>query len=416
MNKLVINGPAVLSGEVEVRGAKNATLPILAAAAAGSEPVVLRNLPDTLNDIRLQVDALTACGASVQVSDGVATVDSKNMTGTCIPPEISGKSRGSLLILGALLGRNKKAEIAFPGGCKLGERKLDLHLHGLRSLGAQVDVGEETITVTADKLTGTDISFYLPSTTATELIMIAACFAEGRTRIFNAHTRPEVVDMAACLNSMGANIRVQNRVVEIEGGRPLGGADHSIMPAWDEALTYIAGAGVTGGEVCVRNFGLSHIRSDVEYMKVAGMDVFEWGGNVYASGKNASLKAFDLFTAPYPGVNSDLQPIFAVLASQCAGESTITDQRFTERFQYISELKKLGVNIDSYGNCAVINGPSKLTGAPVSALDLRCGAALVLAALAAEGETIIDNCYQLGRGYEFVVERLTALGAKIRSE
>jgi UDP-N-acetylglucosamine 1-carboxyvinyltransferase len=187
------------------------------------------------------------------------------------------------------------------------------------------------------------------------------------------------------------------------------------MPAWDEALTYIVGAGVTGGEVCVQDFSLAHIRSDVEYMKRAGMDVFEWGGNVYASGKNKSLQGFDLFTAPYPGVNSDLQPIFAVLASQCRGESSITDQRFTERFQYIAELKKLGADIEAYGNCAVMRGPSRLKGAWVKALDLRCGGALVLAALAAHGETTIDNCYQLGRGYEFVVERLRSMHADIEA-
>lgn len=188
------------------------------------------------------------------------------------------------------------------------------------------------------------------------------------------------------------------------------------MPGWDEAVTYMLAAGMTKSEICIENFNLNYIQQDITYMRQAGIDVFQWGGNVYVSAKNNPLNAFHLFTAPYPGVNSDMQPLFAALASQCAGESTITDQRFTDRFQYVEELKKLGVDINSYGNCAVINGPSVLKGAKATAIDLRCGGALILAALAAEGTTQIDNTYQLYRGYENITKKLSTLGADIREE
>jgi UDP-N-acetylglucosamine 1-carboxyvinyltransferase len=226
-------------------------------------------------------------------------------------------------------------------------------------------------------------------------------------------TPAEIVDLGNFLNQLGAKISVKNRMVEIEGPVTLSGGDYSIMPGWDEAVTYMLAAGMTGSEICIQNFNLDFVQQDVAYMRQAGIDVFQWGGNIYVSAKDKQLKPFDLFTAPYPGVNSDMQPLFAALASQCQGESTITDQRFTDRFQYVEELKKLGVNIDSYGNCAVVNGRSQLKGAKATAIDLRCGAALVLTALAAEGKTEIDNIYQLYRGYENMTKKLSALGADI---
>jgi len=283
-------------------------------------------------------------------------------------------------------------------------------------LGAHIQLLGDTIEIKAEKLVGTDIDFYLPTTTGTETVMLSACFAKGRTRIFNANTRPEVVDMAKCLNAMGADISVSNRVVEIKGRHELTGCRHTIMKGWDEALTFILAAGVAGGEICVKDFSTEHIGGDIAYLREAGLDIFEWGGNVYATANKRKRKAFDLFTAPYPGVNSDMQPLFAVFASQCSGESTITDQRFTERFQYVKELQKLEMPIRNYGNCAVVQGPAKLKGASVTALDLRCGAALILAAMAAEGTTVIDNCYQIERGHENIVERFRNLGTDIEKQ
>ncbi len=410
MPSISIQGPARIEGEIEVRGAKNAALPTLIAAAAGDQTVILENTPSELRDIQTTIEALRHIGHQVTVSGSTVTVYPTEKTVTGLPSDISSRFRYSLLFLGLLVGKHKHAVISAPGGCNLGDRKYDLHLHGLKKLGAEITCSNTSIEISAPRLIGTDIEFYLPTTTGTETIMLAACFAEGRTRIFNANTRPEIADMAACLNSMGAKISVKNRVVEIEGGRPLGGCTHKIMSGWDEALTYILAAGITGGEICVRHFSAQYIRNDIEYLRAAGMDVFEWGGNIYASGKNKQLKAFDLFTAPYQGINSDMQPLYAVLASRCQGESTITDQRFTERFQYVRELQKFNIPISSYGNCAVIAGNNtKLTAAHATALDLRCGAALVLAALAAEGTSVISNCQQIERGYELITERLTSL-------
>jgi UDP-N-acetylglucosamine 1-carboxyvinyltransferase len=209
-------------------------------------------------------------------------------------------------------------------------------------------------------------------------------------------------------------VKVGNRVVEIDGPAEFGGGRHAVMKGWDEALMYIMLAGMTHSEICVTDFSLEFIHSDVVYLRNAGLDVFEWGGNVYASGKNRTLRAIDLFTAPYPGVNSDMQPLFAAFASRCEGESTITDQRFTDRFQYVEQLKKLGMNIESYGNCAVIRGAGQLHGGRADATDLRCGAALVMAALVADGSTEIGNARQIFRGYEDVVRRLKRLGASLK--
>lgn len=416
MSRIAIHGSATLRGELVVRGAKNAALPALIAAAAGTDCVTLTNVPTTLNDIQVALDTLKHVGCELEVGEGTVTVVPRNEGSTILPVELAGRFRYSLLFLGLLVGKRGHAKVSLPGGCSLGDRRYDLHLEGLRCLGAEVEVTQDSIEASATSLRGADIHFRLPTTTGTENVMLAACFAHGRTRIFNANTRPEIVDMATCLNEMGAQISVRNRVVEVVGPAKLTGAKHKVMEGWDEAMLYILAAGMTGGEVCVRNSSLNYIRGDAAYLKLAGMDVFEWGGNLYASGKNKDLRGFDLFTAPYPGVNSDMQPLFAALAACCTGESTITDQRFTERFQYAEELKKLGVPIDSYGNCAVVSGPAKLIGAEVSALDLRCGAALVLAGLAAEGTTHIDNCYQIGRGYEYLVERLQALGANITND
>jgi UDP-N-acetylglucosamine 1-carboxyvinyltransferase len=375
--------------------------------------VDLWNVPTTLNDVKVLLAALRHVGVSNVVDDGRVRCERFEVRETEIPIEISGKIRYSLLFLGLLLGKAGHAKIYLPGGCNLGERKFDLHLEGLRKLGADIRCDRDFIEARADKLVGTDIQFYLPTTSGTENMMIAACFAEGRTRIFNANTRPEVKNLGDFLNAMGANVTVKNRVVEIEAPTELHGCEFRTLAGWDEALTYIIGAALTGGELCVKDFNLQSVQHDVAILRQAGVDIFEWGGSVYASARNRCLKPFDLFTGPYPAVNSDMQPIFAAFASQCQGESSITDQRFTERFAYVDQLRKLGVDIENYGNSAIIKGQSRLKGDKVRALDLRCGAALVVASLKAEGITVIDDAYQIGRGYENVAARMNALGADI---
>ncbi|MHC4069697.1 MAG: UDP-N-acetylglucosamine 1-carboxyvinyltransferase [Planctomycetota bacterium] len=413
MTKLVIKGPTNLKGQVSVRGAKNAALPIILASAVSTQPVTLRNVPTELKDVCVALESLRYIDCKFDIDDDQVKIHSSEINETSIPTEFSGQFRSSLLFLSILTGRCGHAKITMPGGCDLGDRKFDLHLEGLRLLGAKVEVSENSIEVWADQLIGTDIDFYLPTTTGTENIMIAACFAKGRTRIFNANTRPEIADLGQFLNSLGANVSVRNRIVEVEGVANFTAGQYRIMPGWDEALMYMIAAGMTNGEICVKDFTIEHIRGDIGYLKEAGLDVFEWGGNVYVSGKERNLHSFNLFTAPYPGVNSDMQPLFAALASQCIGESMITDQRFTERFAYVNELKKLGVKIDNYGNCAVVKGPNKLKGNKVNALDLRCGAALVISALTAEGTTEIENSYQIYRGHEHIVSRLKNLGADV---
>jgi UDP-N-acetylglucosamine 1-carboxyvinyltransferase len=414
MSDILITGPSRIEGSVAVRGAKNAALPIVLASMVSSKPVTLENVPTELKDILAAVQALSHVGSDVNVGQGSIEVSTENISTTTIPPEISGKFRSSLLFLGLLAGRCGHAKITMPGGCDLGDRKFDLHLEGLRKLGAEVKLSDDSIEVFAEKLIGADINFYLPTTTGTENIMIAACFAKGTTRIFNANTRPEIVDFGNFLNMMGAKISVRNRVVCVEGPVDFSSAKWRIMPGWDEALFYMIAAGMTRGSVCIENFSLEHLKYDAFYLREAGIDISERNGNVYVSSKAEKLKPFDLFTAPYPGVNSDMQPLFAALASQCTGESTITDQRFTERFAYVGELKKLGAQIDNYGNCAVIKGPCALKGANVKALDLRCGASLLLSAMVAEGPTKIENCYQIYRGHEHIVSRLRCLGADIK--
>lgn len=413
MSKLIVKGPVILNGEVTVRGAKNAALPILVAAAIPQEQVILRNIPTDLNDVKVMIEALLHVGITCNSHDDKLNVDGSEITNTEIPNEISNKIRYSLLFLGLLLGKVGHAKISVPGGCNLGDRKFDLHLMGLEKLGAEIRCENGYIEANADKLVGSDIHLYLPTTSGTENIMIAACYAKGRTRIFNANTRPEVENLGAFLNAMGVNVIVKNRVVEIESSGNIKGCDFSIMAGWDEAMTYIIGSALTGGELCVRDFSLNCVKHEVDILKQAGVDIFEWGGSVYSSAKNKILHHYDLFTGPYPAVNSDMQPIFAALASQCNGESSITDQRFTERFAYVAELRKLGIDIQNYGNTALINGVNRLKGNKVKAHDLRCGAAILLASLKADGISVIENTYQIGRGYENITNKLNALGADI---
>jgi UDP-N-acetylglucosamine 1-carboxyvinyltransferase len=409
-----IEGRTTLQGQLALSGAKNAALPMIVAACLGEKPTTLKNVPIELNDIGLVIRLMTAMGASITV-DGTTVICSRGaLAGGEAPADLAGKIRSSLLLLGVFAGLRSSILLPQPGGCAIGSRKYDLHLMGLRALGADIEEMEKGIAVRSAGLKGAKIDFYLPTTTGTENIMIAATFADGATVIRNANTRPEVQQLGRLLCAMGGKVRVENRVVEIEGVAELvGGTTMTTMPGWDEAVTYMIAAGVTGGEVVIPAFDLSYIKEDARYMKEAGLDLFEWQGNVYVSGRNEK-KPFDLFTAPYPGVSSDMQPIFAVLALVAPGTSTVTDLRFTERFRYVEELRRFGADIESFGNSAIIQGGRLLTGATVSATDLRGGMACVLAGLVAEGKTRIHNIYQIERGYERFVEKLSGLGASIK--
>lgn len=407
-----INGGNRLNGEVNLSGAKNASLPILFGSLISKGIVELENVPVLMEDIRVAIEIIKNVGASVEVNGTSVIIDPSGIKDPALPLELVSRIRYSLLLLGAFLNRFGRVELPFPGGCDIGTRKFDLHIKGLQDLGAKMDVTDEGIFGTVDNLKGADIEFYLPTTSGTENIMISACMAKGRTVIRNANTRPEIQDFARFLNSMGANIKISSRLIEIDGVESLSGTKHRIMKGGDEAMTFMIAAGMTGGDIVIRDYNLDHVRVDANYLRDSGMEIFEWGGSVYISGKTG-IRPFDMFTAPYPGVNSDMQPLFAALALTAQGESTITDQRFTDRFAYVKELKSFGADINHYGNCAVVKGGNVLIGTNVRATDLRGGAAEVLVGLMSEGETTIDNIYQIDRGYEHLEEKLGALGADI---
>jgi UDP-N-acetylglucosamine 1-carboxyvinyltransferase len=410
---VVINGGKVLNGEVKLSGAKNAALPMLAAACLGKEKTVLENVPVELIDVKMMIQLLKDMGASVEITGTTVECARNNFTGNYVP-EDAHRIRTSLLTLGMVAGLQGEIFIPQPGGCKIGERKHDLHLLGLSALGAKTEDREDGIYLKSSGLTGAAIDFYLPTTTGTENIIIAAVLAEGKTKIRNANTRPEVIQLGRLLELMGAEINMQSRIVEINGVRDLkGGAHCSVMSGWDEATTYIIAAGMTQGEIVIKNFNLNFIKEDARYLRETGMELFEWQQDLYISGKKPK-QPIDLFTAPYPGVNSDLQPIFAALSLTIPGTSTITDLRFTDRFQYVDEIKKFGADIDCFGNTAIIRGGNQLNGADVIAKDLRGGMACVLTGLVANGTTKIKNVYQIDRGYEKFTEKLCRLGADIK--
>lgn len=412
MRKYVMTGGKKLHGKIRLNGAKNAALPILAGTTLTDEMVVLHNVPIELNDVQVMLKILAALGKQIEIQPDMVRI-SGPLTTHVVPHELGAKIRYSLLFLGALLNRLGQTSVPNPGGCNIGDRKFDLHLAGLEQLGATFDMGE-AIEGRAAKLTGANISLYLPTTSGTQNIILGALAAEGQTVIKNANTRPENLDFASFLDSMGADLHMRNRMVTLTGGKSLHGTEYTIMNGPDELVSYIIAAAVTGGELQIENADLKYVPTDLKVLRDAGLEIFEWGHSVYVSAKYP-LEPIDIFTTPYPGINSDMQPLYSVLAAMIPGESTVTDMRFTDRFQYAEELKKFGIEIEVYGNCAVIEGGKPLHGCVVTATDLRGGAAMVLAGLAAEGTTTISNVYQIERGYINLPDILSALGADIRA-
>jgi len=407
-----ITGGNKLAGEVNLSGAKNASLPILFGSLISDGIVELANVPVLMEDIRVALEIIRSIGADVKIDGNRVVIDPSGIKSSALPLELVSRIRYSLLLLGVFLNRFGRVELPFPGGCDIGTRKYDLHIKGLSDLGAKMEANDKGIFGSVDSLKGAEVEFYLPTTSGTENIMIGACMAKGKTVIRNANTRPEILDFAKFLNSMGANIKIANRLIEIEGVDSLCGTKHEIMKGADEAMTYMIAAGITGSDIVIKDYNLDYLRVDTQYLLDSGMEIFEWGGSVYISGRKG-IDPFDMFTAPYPGVNSDMQPLFAALALKAPGESTITDQRFTDRFSYVKELKLFGAEINHYGNCAVVLGGKELSGATVHATDLRGGVSEVLVGLMSKGETVIDNIYQIDRGYERLEEKLRGIGGNI---
>ncbi len=415
---ICINGADRIFGEIELSGAKNAALPLLVAACLCDEDVTLHNMPTELNDVKVMVSILEDLGFLVEVHDHSITIkEPKKTEVSSIVPEQAGKIRYSLLLLPLLLGKNGKVVMPVPGGCKLGDRKYDIHIDTLNKLGAQMVESDTSISgMLEDGFSGTELLFHIATTSGSEGAIIAAALSKGKTVIKNANTRPEVIDLIDFLNSMGARITYKTRYIEIEGVERLHGGEYTIIKDSHEAVSYMILAAMLRSEIVIRDFDLQFIQEDVALLRQIGIDVFEWGGNVYVSAKGKELRPFSMATSPYPGINSDMQPLLAALACTIEGESIITDTRFTERFQYVSEFKKFGIDIVNYENCAVIHGSKPLNGTHVYATDLRAGAALTFLGSWCMGTTTIDNYYQTLRGYVGIVDKLKKLGVDIDGE
>ena len=413
MEQYIIKGGNPLAGEVEIGGAKNAALGILAAAIMTDETVRVDNLPD-VQDINVLLEAISEIGASVtRVSRTSALINGSGIGSVSVDYEYIKKIRASYYLLGALLGKYKKAEVPLPGGCNIGSRPIDLHLKGFKALGAKVRISHGAIIAEADHLRGSHIYLDTVSVGATINIMMAAAMAEGRTIIENAAKEPHVVDAANFLNSMGANIKgAGTDVIRIRGVEKLHATEYSIIPDQIEAGTFMFAAAATRGDVIVKNVIPKHLEATTAKLVEIGCEVEEFDDAVRVVATKR-LNNTNVKTLPYPGYPTDMQPQIGVALAIAKGTSIVTESIFENRFKYVDELIRMGADIKVEGNTAVIYGTEKLMGARVSAPALRAGAALVIAGLAAEGITIVDDIVYIQRGYENFEQKLRGLGAEI---
>ena len=413
MEQYIIKGGNPLVGEVEIGGAKNAALAILAAAIMTDETVTIDNLPD-VNDINVLLEAISGIGAEVdRIDRHTVRINGSNIENFDIEYDYIKKIRASYYLLGALLGKYKRAEVALPGGCNIGSRPIDKHLKGFRALGAYVDIEHGKIIAEAERLIGKHIYFDVVSVGATINVMMAASMAEGLTILENVAKEPHVVDVANFLNSMGANIRgAGTDVIKIRGVSRLHKTDYSIIPDQIEAGTFMFAAAATRGDVTVMNVIPKHLEATIAKLVEIGCEVEEFDDAVRVVSKG-DLHNTQVKTLPYPGFPTDMQPQIGVTLALCKGTSTITESIFENRFKYLSELARMGANVKVEGNAATIEGVDKFSGARVSAPDLRAGAALVIAGMAADGITIVDDIVYIQRGYERFEEKLRSLGAVI---
>jgi len=413
MEQYIIRGGNPLVGEVEIGGAKNAALGILAAAIMTDETVQIDNLPD-VNDINVLLEAIEMLGATVnRIDRHTVAINGSSIGAVSVDYEYMKKIRASYYLLGALLGKYKKAEVPLPGGCNIGSRPIDLHLKGFRALNAYAAVEHGSIVARADNLTGSHIFLDTVSVGATINIMLAASMADGRTIIENAAKEPHVVDVANFLNSMGAEIRgAGTDVIRIRGVEKLHSTEYSIVPDMIEAGTYMMAAAATKGDVLIKNIIPKHLEAVTAKLKEASCEVQEFDDAIRVIASKP-LQRTHIKTLPYPGFPTDMQPQMAVTLALAKGTSIITESIFENRFKYADELTRMGATVKVEGNTAIIDGVSKFTGARVSAPDLRAGAALVIAALAAEGISTVDDIIYIQRGYEDFEGKLRCLGAEI---
>ncbi|MEY2333497.1 UDP-N-acetylglucosamine 1-carboxyvinyltransferase [Acidithiobacillus ferrianus] len=414
MDKLLLRGNGPLRGELRISGAKNAALPCLAATLLAREPVHIRNIPH-LRDITTTLELLGTLGARILVDSQLGIeVDPRPVHSVVAPYELVKTMRASILVLGPLLARHGSAEVSLPGGCAIGSRPVTVHLAGLQALGAEITVQEGFVKAQAARLRGTRVVMDVVSVTGTENLLMAATLAEGHTILENAAREPEVVDLARCLTAMGARISgAGTSVIEIEGVAELHGAEHSVLPDRIETGTYLVATAMAGGDVCLK-------RTDPGLLESVLLKLREAGAEVDAEPDHIRIRmarrpsAIDVRTAPYPAFPTDMQAQFMAMNCIASGSGVITETIFENRFMHVSELQRLGADINADGKTAVVRGVPRLHGAPVMATDLRASASLVLAGLVAEGETLIDRIYHLDRGYEVIEEKLSAIGADIR--
>ena len=412
MDKIIIDGGKRLTGEVEISGAKNAALPILIASILTEGWNTFSNVPD-LRDIDTTKKLLIGLGVKVEDGENIK-INADKLNNYEAPYNLVKTMRASVLVLGPLLARLKKAKVSLPGGCAIGARPINLHLDGLAALGAQIELKHGYVEAEARSLKGAPIFFDFPTVTGTENIMMAATLAEGVTTLDNAAREPEVVDLANALKKMGANIKGEGtEVITIEGVKELRPITHTIVGDRIEAGTFMVAAGITAGDIRVRNCNINHMDSAISKLRESGLEITMENEGLRVIG-TGSIRSIDIKTLPYPGFPTDMQAQMMALLCCASGTSVISETVFENRFMHVSELRRMGADVKIEGYSAIVKGVPNLNGAPVMATDLRASASLIIAALAAEGKTEISRVYHIDRGYERIVEKLSNLGADIR--
>ncbi len=411
----MIKGGRPLCGEISISGAKNAALPILAATLLADDPVNISNVPH-LHDVTTTIGLLAQMGSELTIDERMnLEVDSSNIKDFFAPYELVKTMRSSILVLGPLLAKYHKADVSLPGGCAIGSRPVNIHLQGLRSMGADIQVEGGYIRATTKKLNGAHLIMDIVTVTGTENLMMAATLAEGITVLENAAREPEVSDLANCLISMGAKIKgAGTDRIEIEGVEKLSGTSYKIMPDRIETGTYLVAAAMTGGKIKLRNTRPELLDAVLSKLTEAGASIDVGENTITLDMDGRRPKAVDIHTVPFPGFPTDMQAQFTAMNCIATGSGVITETVFENRFMHVQELQRMGADLKLEGNAAISTGVDGLTGAPVMATDLRASASLVLAGLVAEGDTVVDRIYHIDRGYETIEEKLTQLGASIR--
>ncbi|MCK4994604.1 MAG: UDP-N-acetylglucosamine 1-carboxyvinyltransferase, partial [Candidatus Omnitrophica bacterium] len=417
MDKIIIEGGVPLKGNIVVSGAKNAALPIIAATLLTEEKCIIKNVP-VLRDVLTMLRILRSLGVKTQMVGNKLIIEPKKSIRCIADYKFVSTMRASICVLGPLLAKKKKAKVSMPGGCIIGQRPVDLHIKGLRALGAKIKIEHGYIDAEAKQLRGANIFLggaYGSSVLATSNVLMCAVLAKGTTRIENAACEPEIVDLANFLIKMGAKIKGQGTpLIKVEGVKRLNGATHTVIPDRIEAGTFIIAAVITGGDLVIENARAEHLSALIDKLKQVGVKVNVRGDTIVVKRKAVLLKPVDLTTLPYPGFPTDMQAQMMALAAVSDGISVLTEKIFPDRFMHVSELNRMGAEIFKEGASAIVKGVKRLSGAPVMASDLRASAALILAGLVAKGKTEISRIYHLDRGYEKIEEKLMKVGAKIK--